>query len=102
MHESVCQVTIIGEQKDPCCVSVKSPNWVYAFTNFGFDHIHDRLATLFITGCRNGVFGFVHKHVFEGLKTDGNIVNNDEIGGHDTRSKFGYDLTIHFHFAGYD
>ena len=93
VHQTICKLTIIGEQQDPRCISVKAANREEA--RFKTHYIEHRSTTLFVAGCRDHVLWLVERDVRQVLiPRDRLAVNRDHVVDLNLGAQLCYNATV--------
>ena len=97
VSELTCQVAIVGEEKNTCCVAVETAYRIDSFAACILHEFHHSFALLRIITCSDIVLWLVKNHInflFEGNEL---VVEVDCIGTLNLCSEFCNDFTVYLH-----
>lgn len=99
VHQTVCELTIIGEKQHTCSVPVEASHGEE--TCLQTDNVEDGCAPLFIAGRRDDILWLIEHDVGKVLvPRDWLTVDRDHVVDLDLGSKFNNDATVDFYSAG--
>ena len=67
VSELAREVSIVGDEDDPCGITVQSPHGIDAFVTSPLDKVHDRLTALWVVGGSDAVLRLVEQDVYLAL-----------------------------------